>query len=362
MASLPMAETESDPGAPVPKDAIDPDLVKLARTRLKVGVVTCVGIILLSALFVLRLNPDRRFAGNGDTPEQVTQQQIVDGKVAVDSYVQVTGEPEIAGALRAAQNASETGLRIAPVRGTKDHLWIVISGDGWIAPTHFEYKGRLRKLADLPFAGALDDAAAHPRPIFAPPAAIRAAFASNTLDGVTISDADRVAIEVVDSTASSIIAGFVEKAPTIDAWTAQLAEAGLTPAKPGTPVGTDRVRFDIALPVVDVTAKLAAAHLVATRVEAITRSGTTTWGKLKTSPANALSVNGATLPDGQIDLVGVYAVRGAPSDAYALIAEEKPADYWYVLPITVVLTALGLVFLYGLVRAIRRDFLPARSA
>jgi len=362
VASLPMAESAPDPGAPFPKDEIDPDLVKLARTRPKIGAVTCAGIVVLAVLFVLKLNPDRRFGGQGDKPDKLTAQAIVAGQVAIDSYVTVTGEPEIAGTLRAAQSPNETGLRVVPLRGTSDHLWVVMSGDGWVSPSHFEYAGRLRKLSDLPFASALEAGAEHPRPVFAPPSEIRAAFASNTLAGLAIADADRVAIEVVDPTSAAVVAGLVEKAPTAAAWTQLLADAGLPVTKPGTPVGSDRIRFDIAQPIAEVTAKLAAAHLLATRVEAVTRSGTTTWGKLKSSPPGALAVDGATIPDGQIDLVGVYAVRGVPSDAYAIITDERPADYWYVLPITIVLAAIGLVFLYGLVLAIRRDFLdPARA-
>jgi hypothetical protein len=40
-----------------------------------------------------------------------------------------------------------------------------------------------------------------------------------------------------------------------------------------------------------------------------------------------------------------------------LLTEERPAEYWYVLPITLALAAIGLVFAWALVRAVKRDIL-----
>jgi hypothetical protein len=58
--------------------------------------------------------------------------------------------------------------------------------------------------------------------------------------------------------------------------------------------------------------------------------------------------------------VGVYTARAIPEDAYALLVGELPDDYWYVMPITVTLAIIGLLFLWALVRAVRRDLLPTR--
>ena len=37
------------------------------------------------------------------------------------------------------------------------------------------------------------------------------------------------------------------------------------------------------------------------------------------------TVKGTTVPDGEVDLVGLYVARAIPSDAYALLTDEKPA-------------------------------------
>jgi hypothetical protein len=63
-------------------------------------------------------------------------------------------------------------------------------------------------------------------------------------------------------------------------------------------------------------------------------------------------------PDAELDLVGLYVPRGIPDGAYALITGETPADYWYVLPVTIVVGLIALLFAWALVRAIKRDLLP----
>ena len=56
MAESRLPETDSaEPGAPIPKDAIDPDLVKLRRARPKIGLVTSAGMVFLCAFFLWRL-------------------------------------------------------------------------------------------------------------------------------------------------------------------------------------------------------------------------------------------------------------------------------------------------------------------
>src|SRR5882757_10728793 len=131
MADTPIEQRE--PGAPIARDAIDPDLVKLARARPKVGMITAAGIAFLCLWFVLRLNPDRRFAGEG-APRPVSVADVLDGKVAADARIQVAAEPLIAHAVRATNAKGSLGLRIVPVRGTAGRLWIAVSGDGWNAP------------------------------------------------------------------------------------------------------------------------------------------------------------------------------------------------------------------------------------
>jgi hypothetical protein len=363
-----VATEQRDPGAPIARGEIDPDLVKLARTRPRVGVITAAGLVFLCIVYLLRIGPDRRFAGSGSTPAPAEVADILAGKVGLDKLYAVPAEPLVSHAIRATKNPGDTGHRLAPVRGTGDRLWIAVSGDGWEPPTLSRYTGRLRKLEDLAFAEAAHAYAdAHPRPAFAAAAAVRAGFQTGKIatvsgDSVAVADGDAIALDVVDPGAATVAAAFNDRLPDTAAWRTALERAGIAPtatAAPDTALG--QVRFTVAAPVAATTTRLQNAALFAARVEPITRHYQTTWATLRRSPPAGLDVGGATLPDDQIDLIGLLVARGIPHGAYALVTGESPDDYWYIMPITVALAVILLVFAWALVRAVRRDLLPARA-
>jgi len=368
-----MAESTpaDDLGAPVARDAIDPELIKLKRPRTKVGVITAAGVVFLCVVFLVRLNGDRKFGGDGE-PARVTVSQVLAGDVEPDQHVALDAEPLMSHAIRTTANKGSLGLRVVPARGTGERLWLVLPGDGWDHPHTEAYVGRLRRLDALPFAKAVTAyATAHPRPMFAAAAAVRAGFGTGkvtTVSGETVSvaDADEVALDVIDPNAALIVVALNDRLPTAQAWITALAAAGITPGAPlPPPTGqTDQVRFEISEPgaVAVTTSKLEAATLWAARVEPITRHYKTTWAALRASPATGFTVApGVTVADADLDLVGLYVARSIPDDAYVLIAGERPQDFWYVLPISVGLLLIGLVFLWALIRAVRRDLLPPRA-
>ena len=345
----------AEPGAPVPKDAIDPELVKLRRPGPRVGLLTAAGLVFLSIMYFVRLGPDRRFAGADTAPAKVTVADVLDGKVGADAYVTVDAEPLISHAIRATASKGSVGKRVVPARGTGERLWLVLDGDGWDPPQLTGYTGRLRKLADLPLATSVGDyAAEHPRPAFASAADVRAAFATGKVKSVTgeqvaVADADRIAYDLVDPDAATIVCTLNERFPNPGAWASALAAAGLTVKQ--TPAAIpEQARFELAMPDAMAAAKTALekAQLWAARLDPITRHVESTWGALKSAPPPDLD---------RADLVGLYVSRDIPSDAYALITDEKPADYWYVTWIVVALGAVVLVFAWALVRAVKRDVL-----
>lgn len=372
MAQPPPTSTpagEPDPGAPIAPDAIDPELVKLARTRTRIGSITAIGMVFLCVAVLLRLGPDRRFGGSSAAPVAAPVADILAGKVATDQLVTITAEPLVSHAIRVTKSKGSLGQRLVPIRGTGDRLWLVVDGAGWDAPQTRGYVGRLRKLDELPLAraahGYADD---HPRAVFASAAAVRAGFASGRIstvsgDVVAIADGDAIALDVVDPGATTIAASFNERLPDAAAWRAALERAGITATPAGAPdTALGQVRFAVAASSAATTSRLEHAGLWAARVEPITRHHQTTWATLRRSSPAGLVLGGAVVPDDQIDLVGLYVVRGIPADAYAVVAGEVPEDYWYVMPITVALGVLLLVFAWAGVRAIRRDLMPARAA
>jgi hypothetical protein len=356
-----------EPGAPVPEGAIDPELVKLGRKRVKVGAITALAVAVLCGFFAIRLGPDRRFSRQGDAPRHATAAEVLDGSVPVDSYVALHAEPLVGHAVRAATSRGVAGERVVPVRGTGDRLWLVEPGDAFGDPTPDAYIGRLRRLADLPLAAAVRDfVTANPRPVFATAAEVRRGFASGTLrtvsgDEVHAGVDTEVAFDVVDPGAAIVVASFVPELPDAAAWLAALEAAKLPHT--GTPVvERDAVRIELAMPdaVATATARLADAKLYATRVDPVTRHHEMTWAMLAASPPGAFAADGGAIPEAQVDLVGVFVTRTVPDDAYALITGEEPDDYDYVLPISIALGAFALLFAWGFVHAVRRDWLVAK--
>src|SRR6476620_7460393 len=115
---MPDDTKQPDPGAPVAKDAIDPDLVKLPRTRAKIGMVTAAGVMFLAAFFAFKLNADRKFAGNGAEPASVSVADITANKIEHAKRVSVQAEPLMSHAVRASNANNSLGLRVVPVRGS----------------------------------------------------------------------------------------------------------------------------------------------------------------------------------------------------------------------------------------------------
>jgi hypothetical protein len=324
--------------------------------------------VFLSAYFLARINSDRRFSGHGNTPSAVHVSDIVDGKVDRDAYVTLDDAvPLVSHAVRAATSKGSLGLRVVPVRGTGEKLWLVLSGDGWDPPADRGYVGRLRALGDLPLASVVRElAVTKPRPVFAPAAAVRAGFTSGKIATVTgetiqLDSSDRVAFDVVDPDAATLTCMLNERLPTVQAWTTALTAAGIAVGSPTT-TSDDQVKISVTEPnaIATTTGRLEHAGLWAARVEPVTRHYDTTWGALRGSSPAGFTVDHATVPDSELDLIGLYVARAIPSDAYALVTDEQPDQYWYVLPVTIAVAAIGLLFAWALVRAVKRDLLPAR--
>lgn len=362
-----MAEsTEVEAGAPIAKDAIDPDLVKLSRARPKIGAVTSLGVVVLCAYFMLRLGPDRHFAGEPKEPAAVAVADVAAGKVASESYIALDGDPAVANAIRTSKNEGGLGMRITPMRGSGDRVWVALT-DGDDKPTLGRYIGRLRPMDDMPFEEALRSyAAANPRPVFATVDAIKAGIGSGeikTVTGNTVKPADTIGAgyDIIEPARAQIIVTFSGKSQNhgdlldIKAWEAELAKVGIPVKHAAADDVAQRdeilrqARFEAAMSMADVTAKLEAAKLWA-RVEPVVTHTETTWGALKANPAALAGT----------DLVGLYVLSGIPSDAQILLVGEQPEDYWHVMPVTIVLGLIALLFLWAFARAVK-DLMPTRA-
>ncbi|MEM9487751.1 MAG: hypothetical protein AAGC55_01335, partial [Myxococcota bacterium] len=131
-----------------------------------------------------------------------------------------------------------------------------------------------------------------------------------------------------------------DQAAARDWWTFEVTVAG------GVPAAEDRLR---------------AAQLFATRVSAIEVEHRATWGQLS-SAGDSLVHDGQQLPWATVAWLVADVPRQLAPEAMVLITQDRPEDYWYVLPLFSALGLLGLLFIWALVRSLRAARAAAREA
>jgi hypothetical protein len=351
-----------DPGAPVPKDEVDPELVSL-RPRTQVGLLTAFSVLAFCIFLAIKLLPDLGYGGE-DQARAVTVEQIVAGKVDDESHVTVPITLERAAAIRIRQSKGVPGLRIAPVAGGGDALWVVIDGEAWSpAREGATYTGRLRHLSDLPFDGPVRSyVRANPAPRHVTADELRRSAKAAELTAVTgdrfaIADDDTIEIVVPDPDAVLVVASFDSFRPDAAAYAKALADAGfIAPGAQPTKVAGNQAWFAVTRPdaLASTDAALAAAHLFGTKVEPLIRRHRVAWKDLVVG-ANGVTADGTQIPWASFEVAAVHVARPLPSDPWVLLVGETPGHYWYVLPLYVLLALFTALFAWALVRTARRE-------
>lgn len=366
---------EDDAGRPVPRDAIDPELIVLPRTRTPIGPMLSISIIAFCIFIMVRMYPDLRFSLQGESPRTFDSAAALLGsdQRADNRFVQLRAVPDRSYAVRVAASKADPGSRLAPAQGTGGNLWVLLDGSVWTAGIRYQeiYTGRLRRLRDLPFAETLRQHLAErpPAPRFVRPVAARAALAARagTVSepaGDRIPVAEDTPVRVYETAGDAVYIDAVasERQPTAEAWALALAELGLVP--PGTgDAAADRPpdmpesiwRFSATVPggADAARARLEEAKLFSASVTPVKAEHETTWGQLAGQGDDLILMAGKPVPWDRVDWISLSVVRTLPDDAWVLLVEEHPEAYWYVLPLFVVLGIFGSLFLWALVRTAR---------
>lgn len=358
---------EREPGAPIGRDEIDPELVKLRRPALAIGAVAAAAVVILCLGLMLRLRHDFAFSREGSTPREVQVADIVAGHVGDDAYITLVAPPDRTGAIRVRTSEASAGHRLVAARGTGDRVWLALPGDPWAAYAHDDrVTGRLRRLDDVRFAGPLASALrAHPSPRFVTGDEYRRARGVGDgrftlLDGTTfgMGPTDEVEISVEDPGAAIVIAAISPSRPDVAAWTSALAEAGvIAPGAAPFAATTDLLRWEVRRPDAkrDLQERLDGAQLWGARVEPATTRVRGGWKDLAVSDAGVTGPAGV-VPWTAIDVVALWAPRTVPAGAWVVLTDERPGDYWYLTLIFAGLALIGALFTWALVRAVRRQF------
>ena len=362
---------DAETGAPIRKDAIDPELISLRRPAPRIGAVAAAAVLLLCVVLMVRLRHDFTFARAGGTAQAVTIADVAAGKVAADSFVTFTAPADATAVIRAQVTLANPGQRVRPVVGTNDGLWIAEPGDAWGPAQHDQViTGRLRSMSEVRFGGPLARALARgtwARFITGAELA-RARQASATGGALTLVDGGAVTIDgdaevelwLPDPGQAIVVGTFGSRLPDVAAWTDALAKAGVIATGTAPLSKTDTLaRWQVQRPdaIASLDQQLDSAQLWGARVEASPVRVRSKWSAL-VAGAEGVTVpgHGAVIPWSAIDVAAIWAPRTLPSGARVVITDEQPADYWYLTPLFIGLAVIGLLFAWALVMAVRRQF------
>lgn len=344
-------------------DGLDPELVNLSRPRqMRIGVVMSLSVLVFCGYIMYKIYPDLQFARSSEDPTAFGSAAEMLRDANPEQLVRVRAVPDRAFAIHVAHSVADDGSRLTPIQGTDGKLWLMVGGSVWKAFTHSEvYTGRLRRVRDLPF---YDSLRAHVvgrerGPRFVTPNAARTAL--DARQSVVIGPSgDR--IPVADSTPTHVYETVADKAriqvfsterrPRERDLTRAMKDAGLITAE----FKPERGPKDSWIYVVDIPggadaawAKLRDAKLFHANAQPIKRIYETTWARMASQGERLVAGNNALLWS-NVTWVAVEVPRALPSDAMVLITQETPGEFWYVLPLFVILGLAALFFAYPLVR------------
>jgi hypothetical protein len=365
-ATTPATQTR-EPGAPFPAGAIDPELVNLRRHGASIGPALAASVVVFCAYAGSTQWADFRFSRGSERPTEVEDLSAVLAGTYDNQLIALRAIPDRSFAAQVTLGESGTGgQRVAPVLGTSDRLWLAVEAGPWSAePAYSErYIGRVRPLDDValaePLAGWVAAHAAEPRYVTA--AAVRAALTAGASAlahpaGGVLATAPDTEVSIVRRVPAraQVRAWVTEERADAPAWALALRGAGLPPAGERAFRGTERAFwFEVAAPsgLDAVRAQLASAHLYAADVSAYTEDVPSHWGELAVTPSG-LAAGERVIPWDEVSQVAVASPHRVPADARIVLTGERPASYWFLLPLYLGLGALLALFGWALLRSLR---------
>jgi hypothetical protein len=152
-----------EPGAPVPPDAIDPELLKLSVPLPRRHPLVAVAVLLVGALLLYRMRTDLTYAMQPAAPRELGEAAAAlrSGKLAeaAGGYVRVSGLPDRRNALAFDPKGSRLRTQVFRILGTGGAASkVLVATPGvaaQLADNHFT--GRLRRFDEVYFADAVAD-------------------------------------------------------------------------------------------------------------------------------------------------------------------------------------------------------------
>lgn len=148
----------AEPGAPIPSDAVDPELIRLPvpPTRRHPGV--AIAVLIVGALLLYRLRADIHYAMEPATARELGNAATAakEGRLAAatETFVSLTGIPDHRNALAYDPKGGRARVQVFRLLGTGSRVFVTTPAAA-AAPYADRWSGRLRRLDDLSFAETL---------------------------------------------------------------------------------------------------------------------------------------------------------------------------------------------------------------
>lgn len=148
----------AEPGAPIPPDAVDPELIRLPVPPGRRHPGVAIAVLIIGALLLYRLRADIHYAMEPATARDLgsAATAVKEGRLggAAETFVSLTGIPDHRNALAYDPKGGRARVQVFRLLGTGSRLFV--TSPATPAPPYADrWSGRLRRLDDLSFAETL---------------------------------------------------------------------------------------------------------------------------------------------------------------------------------------------------------------
>lgn len=353
-------------GRPFKEGELDPELLKLPRSKPRVGPILAGAIIVLSVFLIGKLWGDLWFSLGGDEPTTYDSIPGLLDKGEPGEYVAIRAVPDrtVGGLVR--KSKADEGQFLRPVFGSDQRLWLLTAADHWNA--HVEHSevhtGRLRRLGEFRFfeqfvAFMNGDAGLVPRAV--EPTALGKALESRAggakLSAVgggllELSPETRVEIREIVPGKIDVVGYYTDTLVDGEVWASALKGAGFViDDERAYRVSEQSAAFRISTTgsLRDIRTKLTKNKLYSAEAEVVRRKHVAPW-KETTTFTGGLELAGAQVGWDAIESAVVYFRHPVRADSLVVVVADRPDGYWYVVPVSILLAAIAGLFLFVLVR------------
>ncbi|MCS6915827.1 MAG: hypothetical protein RMK29_02825 [Myxococcales bacterium] len=155
--AAPAAQDPREEGAPIPPDAVDPELIRLPPPRRPRSPVLALAVVVLGSGVLYRLMPDLRYALQPLQPAELGEARLALSHPALlpGRYVALGGMPDLRNAIVLEPRGARTRSQLFRLLGTRSRILVLTQGPYERKEFLPRYVGRLRTLDELPYAAAV---------------------------------------------------------------------------------------------------------------------------------------------------------------------------------------------------------------